>query len=144
MDNVRAAAESLAQAITNPAVRAAWLAYAAAQSERDASQSGQIMDLIRSMSALRGELDAAIDSAVKRALEGSELRVHGLSALVDAMNAFNMRLNQMETRADIRTEMLRVIMERLDALVPPPPKPIPDYEDVDDPTGVDGGAHPNG
>lgn len=144
MDNVRAAAETLGQAITNPAVRAAWFAYVAAQSERDARQDTTIADLKGSFASLRRDLDAAIDGAVKRALESTELRVHGLGSLVDAMNAFETRLNAIETRGDIRTAMLQTVIGQLDRLSPPPPKPVPIDDDIDDPTGTDAGAHPYG
>lgn len=144
MDNVRAAAETLGQAITNPAVRAAWFAYVAAQSERDARQDTTIADLKGSLASLRRDLDAAIDGAVKRALESTELRVHGLGALIDAMNAFDARLDAIETRGDIRTAMLQTVIGQLDRLAPPPPRPVPIDDDIDDPTGTDAGAHPYG
>ena len=142
-DNVRAAAESLGQAITNPAVRAAWFAYVAAQSDRDMAQDARITDIVRSLASLRSELNTVIDGAVRHALEGTELRVHGLGALVDAMNAFEKRLDSIETRGDIRTEMLQSIVDRLNTFVPLPPKPVP-FDDIDDPTGTDAGAHPYG
>lgn len=144
MDNVRAAAETLGQAITNPAVRAAWFAYVAAQSERDARQDTTIADLKGSLASLRRDLDAAIDGAVKRALESTELRVHGLGALIDAMNAFESRLDAIETRGDVRTAMLQTVIGQLERLSPSPPKPVPIDDDIDDPTGTDAGAHPYG
>lgn len=115
--NVRAAADSVAQALP-PEARAAWYAYVAAQSERDAWQDARIADAVTSLASLRGQLDAAIDAAVRRALEGSELRVAGLGALVDSMQAFDRRLGLIETRGDVRTGMLQSILERLEKGVP--------------------------
>ncbi len=111
--DVAAAADSMALMLPQEA-RAAWYAYVAAQAQRDAAQDGRIVDIARSLATLRGDLDSAIDSAVRHALEDTELTVRGLGALVDAMASFERRLELMERRGDVRTEMLRSILERID------------------------------
>lgn len=114
-DNVRAAVESIAQLIPSPALRAAWLNYAAAQAERDAQMEVRLSNLQRNQTSLRGELDGVIANAIRRELEGTELRVIGFGALVDAIGALSARMDVLEAQG-------QAIIARL------PPRPIPEEE----------------
>jgi seryl-tRNA synthetase len=141
MDNVKAAVETMAQLLTRPDIRAAWLNYAAADAERFAALDARVSDLSRNMHQLRGELDSAIAQAIRRELEGTELRVMGLGSLVDAMNAQSKALELLSQRMDAadeqRNEML-TLLRNAPRLVLPRPAPV-EEEELDSPVGDDAG-----
>jgi hypothetical protein len=141
MDNVKAAVETMAQLLTRPDIRAAWLNYAAAAAERHAALDARVADLSRNVGSLRGELDAAVAQAIRRELEGTELRVMGLGALVDALNGQGAAIALLATRMDAadeqRHEML-ALLRGAPRLVLPRAAPD-DADDYDSPVGDDAG-----
>jgi hypothetical protein len=139
MDTVKAAVETLAQSIPNPAVRAAWLSYAAALAARDAARDLRVADLERNVAELRSGLDVKIDAAVRQALTDTELRVMGLGALVDAMNAQSKALELLSQRMDTadqqRNEMLALLRTAPRLVLPRAAA----EEEFDSPVGDDAG-----